>query len=183
MRHPFEEANQMAQVNLKHNMSSPIVLVTGANTGLGFEIVKALSQSSAAYTVLIGGRSLDKAQTALKEAELAKASSSTRLNAVQIDIEDDASISSLYDHIEKQYGRLDVLINNAGTSRQLHRPSRLYADDFRRPVRSTSSHWRNRDARHVESDLGRQHHQYMDDHSRLDAASPQVRRPTPNLHD
>jgi NAD(P)-dependent dehydrogenase (short-subunit alcohol dehydrogenase family) len=162
----------MVQVNLELNMSSRIVLVTGANTGLGFEIVKALSQSNATYTILVGGRDLNKAQTALSEADSAKTSSSTRLEAVQIDIEDDASISSLCSHIEKQYGRLDVLINNAGTFGQPLCASLSHADGSRRPIRPTSSHWRDRDARHVESDLVRQHYKYMDDHSRVDAAPP-----------
>lgn len=38
-----------------------IVLVTGANTGMGFEMVRALCNSEVAYEVLIGGSSLVKA--------------------------------------------------------------------------------------------------------------------------
>lgn len=95
-------------------MASTIVLITGANTGLGFETVKALCQSKKTYTILLGGRSLAKAQAAVETAQSLRASSSTKLEAVQIDIEDDASISALVDKITKDYKRLDVLINNAG---------------------------------------------------------------------
>jgi NAD(P)-dependent dehydrogenase (short-subunit alcohol dehydrogenase family) len=101
-------------------MSNTIVLITGANTGLGFEIVKALCQSKKSYTILVGGRSLDKAKAAITKAESVKATSSTQLHAVQIDIEDDNSISNLYEAIDRDYGRIDVLVNNAGKLHHQH---------------------------------------------------------------
>jgi NAD(P)-dependent dehydrogenase (short-subunit alcohol dehydrogenase family) len=94
--------------------SNTIVLITGANTGLGLEIVKALWRSSKAYTILLGGRSLDKAKNAVEGVVSLKSDSKSTCSAVQIDIEDDASIEQLTSHIEKSYGKLDVLINNAG---------------------------------------------------------------------
>jgi NADP-dependent 3-hydroxy acid dehydrogenase YdfG len=50
--------------------SDPVILITGANTGLGFETVKSLCQSPKAYTILLGGRSIDKANAAAKEAQI-----------------------------------------------------------------------------------------------------------------
>jgi NAD(P)-dependent dehydrogenase (short-subunit alcohol dehydrogenase family) len=94
--------------------SNSIVLITGANTGIGFEIVKALLQSPKAYTILLGGRSLEKANTAAQQAQTEFASSSSAIKPVQIDIESDSSITNLFDQISAQYGRVDVLINNAG---------------------------------------------------------------------
>jgi hypothetical protein len=41
-----------------------VLLVTGANTGLGYQIVRALCQSNQSYDILLGGRSLEKAQQA-----------------------------------------------------------------------------------------------------------------------
>jgi NAD(P)-dependent dehydrogenase (short-subunit alcohol dehydrogenase family) len=99
------------------NMSAPVVLITGANTGLGFEVVKALCQSNSTYTILLGGRSIDKAEAAVAEARPLRTAASTQLQAVQIDIEDDTSIAKLFTEIEQKYGRLDVLINNAGKER------------------------------------------------------------------
>lgn len=94
--------------------SNPIILITGANTGLGLAIVKSLLQSSKAYTILLGGRSIEKANTAAKEAAAEFSSSASTIKPVQIDIESDSSITNLFDLISAEYGRLDVLINNAG---------------------------------------------------------------------
>ncbi|KAH8700247.1 hypothetical protein BGW36DRAFT_415370 [Talaromyces proteolyticus] len=94
--------------------SNLIVFITGANTGLGLETVKSLLQSPTAYTILLGGRSLEKANTAAKEVQAEFIKSPSIIKTVQIDLEDDGSISSAYEHITKEYGRVDVLINNGG---------------------------------------------------------------------
>ncbi len=94
--------------------SNPVVLVTGANTGLGLEIVKSLLQSPKVYTILLGGRSLDKATAAAEEAKKQFPDSPSVITPVQIDIEEDGSISRLLENVTTQYGRVDVLINNAG---------------------------------------------------------------------
>jgi NAD(P)-dependent dehydrogenase (short-subunit alcohol dehydrogenase family) len=94
--------------------SNQVLLITGANTGLGFETVKALYQSPKAYTILLGGRSLERANAAVQEAQREFPKSPSILTAVLIDIEDDDSISQLFEHVTNKYGRLDVLINNAG---------------------------------------------------------------------
>lgn len=97
--------------------SNPVLFITGANTGLGFQTVRSLCRSSKPYTILLGGRSLDKAKAAVEAAQKEYPQTASTLAAVQIDIEDDDSIAKIHDHIEKQYGRIDVLINNAGMYR------------------------------------------------------------------
>jgi NAD(P)-dependent dehydrogenase (short-subunit alcohol dehydrogenase family) len=94
--------------------SNPIILITGANTGLGFETVKSLCQSSKAYTILLAGRNIDKANGAAEEARTAFPEATSVIGTVQIDLEDDASISQAFNHISNKYGRVDVLVNNAG---------------------------------------------------------------------
>jgi NADP-dependent 3-hydroxy acid dehydrogenase YdfG len=94
--------------------SSPVILITGANTGLGFETIKALYRSSNPYTILLGGRSIQKAQDAIQLAKSEIENSPSRLTAIQVDIEDDHSISKAFDEVSTKYGRVDVLINNAG---------------------------------------------------------------------
>lgn len=95
--------------------ASPIVFITGANTGLGLEVVKALFRSSnKSYTILLGGRNIEKAQAAVREVEAEFPKSNTVTKAVQVDIEDDQSIQNVFDLISNEYGKVDVLINNAG---------------------------------------------------------------------
>ncbi|KAI9152382.1 Short-chain dehydrogenase/reductase tropE [Paramyrothecium foliicola] len=92
-----------------------IVLITGANTGLGYEIVKALSGSDKPYEILLGGRSIEKAQAAAESARAEFPNSQSNIRPVQIDIQDDKSIDALFNEVKGTYGKLDVLINNAGT--------------------------------------------------------------------
>ncbi|KAH7245760.1 hypothetical protein BKA59DRAFT_511720 [Fusarium tricinctum] len=93
-----------------------IVLITGANTGIGFEAVKALFRSSKAYHVLLGSRNPangDKAVAQLAE-EFPDAKSS--VDVVQIDITDDGVINRLFETVKSKFGRVDVLVNNAGAN-------------------------------------------------------------------
>jgi NAD(P)-dependent dehydrogenase (short-subunit alcohol dehydrogenase family) len=85
-----------------------IALVTGANKGIGLETVKQLAEQG--VTVLLGARDLAKGEAAaapLKAAGL-------NVHAVQIDVDDAASRETIAAYIEKEFGVLDILINNAG---------------------------------------------------------------------
>ena len=86
--------------------SSPILLITGGNAGLGFQTVKAFCNSPVNYTILLGGRNLQKATAAAQGLK--------NVTPIQIDVEDDDSIDKAFQHVSEKYGRLDVLINNAG---------------------------------------------------------------------
>ncbi|KAF2096024.1 NAD(P)-binding protein [Rhizodiscina lignyota] len=95
-------------------MAAKLALITGGNTGLGYEIVKALVQSSKSYTILLCGRSIQKAQDAIKELQSEFPNSQSTLSALQVDIEDDDSIKKAFEEVSSKYGKLDILINNAG---------------------------------------------------------------------
>lgn len=94
--------------------SDPIILITGANTGLGLETVKALLRSPKAYTILLGGRSLDKVNAAAKEVQEEYPQSCSIVKTIQVDVEYDDTISRAFEHVANEYGRVDILINNAG---------------------------------------------------------------------
>ncbi|HEV7322272.1 MAG TPA: SDR family NAD(P)-dependent oxidoreductase [Ensifer sp.] len=83
----------------------PVALITGANKGIGLQIAKDLAKRG--LTVLVGSRDLAKG-------EVAAATVSPDAAAIQIDVTDAASIASAADRIRDTYGRLDVLVNNAG---------------------------------------------------------------------
>jgi len=101
-------------------MASKVVLITGANTGIGFQIVRALCSSDQAYDIIVGGRSFSKAQDAISSAEKEFPSSRSKLFPIQVDIEDDDSIQRAFDEVQSQFGKLDALVNNAGMY-QTHR--------------------------------------------------------------
>lgn len=85
----------------------PIALVTGANRGIGFEVVRQLARQG--MTVILGARDLEKGQTAAEQL------TSENLNVLpsQLDISSQASINQLAAQVE-ELGQLDILVNNAG---------------------------------------------------------------------
>ncbi|KAL4864048.1 hypothetical protein BDV12DRAFT_189219 [Aspergillus spectabilis] len=95
-------------------MLTTIVLITGANTGIGFQVVRALSSSSKAYHILVGARSPAKADDAIKAIKEEFPDSSSTLEPVIVDIEQDDSIQYVFKQVSSTHGRLDILINNAG---------------------------------------------------------------------
>lgn len=98
-------------------MTSPkIVFVTGGNGGIGYETVKALLQSERPYKVLMGSRSLEKADEAIKVLQAELQSITNTVQPIQLDLVSDESIQNAFEKVQAEYGRLDILINNAGES-------------------------------------------------------------------
>src|SRR4029453_1756607 len=85
-----------------------IGVVTGANRGIGFEIVHQLADRG--VTVVLTARKPDAGATAA--ATLGGAAG--RVDFHPLSVTDEASIRALRDHLTSQFGRLDVLVNNAG---------------------------------------------------------------------
>jgi len=94
-------------------MSPRVVLITGANSGVGLATTKVLTTTSTNYHVVIAARSLPKAEAAKSEVEQENASSASRISTVQLDVTDSASIACAFDFVESKFGYLDALINNA----------------------------------------------------------------------
>ena len=94
-----------------HN--KPVALVTGANQGIGLQIAKDLVANG--FAVLVGSRNLKRGETAAKEI-------GPDARALQLDVTDQASVAAAADRIRKEFGRLDVLIQNAAISNTNKKP-------------------------------------------------------------
>ena len=68
----------------------------------------------------MAGRTIDKAHAAAKDVQAEFLQTTSVLSTLQLDLEDDTSISRAFDHISNKYGRLDILINNAGESSRFY---------------------------------------------------------------
>src|SRR5580658_1818325 len=97
----------------------PVALVTGANQGIGLQIAKDLVTHG--FTVLVGSRILRRGEVAAKEV-------GSDARAVQLDVTDLASIAAAAERIRKEFGRLDVLVNNAAISNTSKQPDMSVQD-------------------------------------------------------
>ncbi|KAI9688048.1 MAG: hypothetical protein M1822_001553 [Bathelium mastoideum] len=93
-----------------------VVLITGGNTGLGYEVVKALAASSKPYHVIIGSRSLDNGNEAVLKVQKEVPNTASTFAVIQVDIASDDSIEQAFEQVKAHPGRVDSLINNAGWS-------------------------------------------------------------------
>jgi NAD(P)-dependent dehydrogenase (short-subunit alcohol dehydrogenase family) len=89
-------------------LAQQTALVSGANRGLGLEVVRQLAATG--MTVLLGSRDLALGERAAQRLRR----DGGDVTAVRLDVTNQADIDAVAGHIEKTYGRLDVLINNAG---------------------------------------------------------------------
>jgi len=91
-----------------------VILVTGANRGIGFAIVQALGSNPATANsiLLLGCRDLKNGEDAAKQ--LRDLGVVSQVIPTPIDVTSDSSIQNAVQVVDKQYGHLNVLINNAG---------------------------------------------------------------------
>lgn len=85
------------------------VLITGANRSIGLETAKQLSAKG--LFVYLGSRNLEKGEAVVKELNQ---NGYHNIKAIEIDVTNPDSISEAKNIIEKEQGKLDILINNAG---------------------------------------------------------------------
>ncbi|MEH0109457.1 SDR family oxidoreductase [Tersicoccus sp. MR15.9] len=109
-------------------MTDTVALITGANKGIGLETARQLGARG--MTVLVGARDADRGAEAART--LTKEGIDARF--ISLDVTDDASVTAAAEQIEKDFGRLDVLVNNAGipsASGRRATPSETSIEDMR----------------------------------------------------
>ncbi|TGT36056.1 SDR family NAD(P)-dependent oxidoreductase, partial [Mesorhizobium sp. M4B.F.Ca.ET.169.01.1.1] len=86
------------------NHSGKVALVTGANRGIGLETARQLAELG--FTVLIGVRDLAKGEAAAKKL-------GGKVEAIALDVAAPDAAAHAAAEVERRFGRLDVLVNNA----------------------------------------------------------------------
>ena len=108
-------------------MANPkIALITGANKGIGKEIARQLGAQG--LTVLLGARDAGRGAEAATELQ----NEGLNAHSVTLDVTDQASIDGAVRKIESDFGRLDVLVNNAGIALDSGPASETTLDTLRR---------------------------------------------------
>jgi len=92
------------------NENTTTALVTGGNKGIGSAIAEGLGRQR--LRVLVGARDDDARRRAVEQLR----ASGIDADGVRIDVTDDASVTAAATDVEERFGRLDVLVNNAGIS-------------------------------------------------------------------
>lgn len=92
------------------DMTGKVVIITGANSGLGFESTKAIAAKGA--TTIMACRNLSKAEKA--KTEVLQTAPTATVEVMQLDNASLASVRAFADAFKAKYDRLDLLLNNAG---------------------------------------------------------------------
>jgi NAD(P)-dependent dehydrogenase (short-subunit alcohol dehydrogenase family) len=105
-----------------------VALVTGAGSGIGR--AAALALLGEGYSVVLAGRRRDALERTAAEAGPAAA----RARAVPADVSDPASVRALFEATQREFGRLDLLFNNAGTGAPAVPLEELTVEQWRRVI-------------------------------------------------
>jgi len=92
------------------DLTGKVAVVTGGNGGIGLGMAKGLAAAGA--TIVVAGRDAAKNSAAVAELEAAGG----KARAIPVDVLKEESCRALIDQTVQTYGRLDVLVNNAGMS-------------------------------------------------------------------
>jgi NADP-dependent 3-hydroxy acid dehydrogenase YdfG len=93
---------------MSNNIASKVIVITGASSGLGEAAARLLSEQGA--TVVLGARRVERIQALAEELK----SRGGQVLAVGTDVTDPVQVRKLVDAAVQAFGRIDVLVNNAG---------------------------------------------------------------------
>src|SRR5688572_18795754 len=91
-------------------MENKTILITGGNAGIGRATATALAKEG--HTVVIAARSKERGQAAADE--IKKETGNPNVDFLHMDLASQKSVRQAVDEFKRRYGKLNVLINNAG---------------------------------------------------------------------
>ena len=112
--------------------SDKVVVITGSGTGIGQAIAKKFAENGSSI-VIMGRRKepLENTSTILKDI-IKKVGSSGVVRAFPgIDVSDEEGINSMFQQLKEEFGKVDILINNAGVSGPVKTFTRASFKDFK----------------------------------------------------
>jgi len=107
------------------NDAGKVALITGANQGIGFEIARQLGRRG--MTVIASARDPQRGAEAVEKLR----KEGVQAHSLLLDVTDQAAIDAAANLVARQFGKLDVLVNNAGIVAQRAIPSESDVDKMR----------------------------------------------------
>ena len=92
------------------DLKGKVAVVTGGNGGIGLGMAKGLAAAGCA--IVVAARNADKSSRAVKELE----GLGVRAAAISVDVADEPSVETLIARAVEAFGRIDIVVNNAGTN-------------------------------------------------------------------
>jgi 2-deoxy-D-gluconate 3-dehydrogenase len=92
------------------DLSGKVAVVTGGNGGIGFGMARGLAQAGCA--IVVAARNAEKSTRAVKELQ----GLGVKAAAVAVDVADEGAVARLIESTARDFGRLDIVVNNAGTN-------------------------------------------------------------------
>ena len=118
-------AHRSGEKSSEDPLRGKVAAVTGASRGIGLAIAQALAD--AGCQMALGARFRDERQVRNLEQELGAFARSC-------DVRDERSVSTFFATVKRRFGRVDVLVNNAGIGGPSRNVAQLSADDWRHVI-------------------------------------------------
>ena len=127
-----EEEEEEEEALVLDNSKKRVVVITGGNTGLGFVAAREIAAMTDEYRVVAACRSIERGREAFKEEILMSGKEGddddecAKVDVMECDLASFRSVEAFAEAFTKKYGRLDVLMNNAGI---MALPERMESED------------------------------------------------------